>query len=153
MHQSEKSKWSCSVMSNPQRPHGLQPTRNSIHGIFQARVLEWGAIAFSYNKTRRRLLLGGSYYYYPHFTDKETETDKIKSFAQGHVVNKGQKRNCEYRISGSWDNVEHFEHTVSHWTFSYSFLCMNGPLSHHSHTVTAKQRFRLARGSNSRVQT
>ena len=93
MHESEKWKWSCSVMSNPQRPHGLQPTRllhpwdfpgksagvgchcllqcmkvksesevtqscptlsdpmdcsppgSSIHGIFQARVLEWGAIA------------------------------------------------------------------------------------------------------------
>ena len=29
------------------RPHGLQPTRPRVHGIFQARVLEWGAIAFS----------------------------------------------------------------------------------------------------------
>ena len=27
MHESEKSKWSRSVISNPQRPHGLQPTR------------------------------------------------------------------------------------------------------------------------------
>ena len=27
MHESEKWKWSCSVVSNPQRPHGLQPTR------------------------------------------------------------------------------------------------------------------------------
>ena len=27
MHESEKWKWSCSVTSNPQRPHGLQPTR------------------------------------------------------------------------------------------------------------------------------
>ena len=27
MHESEKSKWSRSVMSNPQRPHGLQPSR------------------------------------------------------------------------------------------------------------------------------
>ena len=27
MHESEKWKWSCSVMSDPQRPHGLQPTR------------------------------------------------------------------------------------------------------------------------------
>ena len=27
MHESEKWKWSRSVMSNPQRPHGLQPTR------------------------------------------------------------------------------------------------------------------------------
>ena len=136
---------SCPTLSDPM---DCSLPGSSVHGIFRARVLEWGAIAFSYNKTRRRLLLGGSYYYYPHFTDKETETDKIKSFAQGHVVNKGQKRNCEYRISGSWDNVEHFEHTVSHWTFSYSFLCMNGPLSHHSHTVTAKQRFRLARGTH-----
>ena len=27
MHESEKWKWSCSVVSNSQRPHGLQPTR------------------------------------------------------------------------------------------------------------------------------
>ena len=27
MHKSEKWKWSCSVMSNSSRPHGLQPTR------------------------------------------------------------------------------------------------------------------------------
>ena len=27
MHESEKWKWSRSVMSDPQRPHGLQPTR------------------------------------------------------------------------------------------------------------------------------
>ena len=40
-----KWKWSCSVVSNSSKPHGLQPT--SVHGIFQARVLEWVAIAFS----------------------------------------------------------------------------------------------------------
>ena len=27
MHESEKWKWRCSVVSDPQRPHGLQPTR------------------------------------------------------------------------------------------------------------------------------
>ena len=27
VHESEKWKWSCSVVSDPQRPHGLQPTR------------------------------------------------------------------------------------------------------------------------------
>ena len=95
MHESEKWKWSRSVMSDSSRPYGLQPTRllhpwdfpgksigvgchcllqcmkvksesevaqlcltlhdpmdcslpaSSIHGIFQARVLEWVAIAFS----------------------------------------------------------------------------------------------------------
>ena len=36
-----------SEVAQSYRPHGLQPTRPSIHGIFQARVLEWGAIAFS----------------------------------------------------------------------------------------------------------
>ena len=101
MHESEKRKWSRSVLSDSSRPHRLQPTRllcpwdfpgkstgvgchcllrntlsiylenesevaqscptlsdpmdcgppgSSIHGIFQARVLEWGAIAFSEGK-------------------------------------------------------------------------------------------------------
>ena len=95
MQESEKWKWSCSVVSNSPWPPGLQPTRllhpwdspgknsgvschcllqcrkvksesevaqscltlcdpmdcslpgSSVHGIFQARVLEWVAIAFS----------------------------------------------------------------------------------------------------------
>ena len=95
MHESEKWKWSHSVVSDSSRPHGLQPTRllhpwgspgrstgvgchfllqcmkvkserevaqssptlsdpmdcsppgSLVHGIFQARVLEWVAIAFS----------------------------------------------------------------------------------------------------------
>ena len=47
MHESEKWKRSHWVVSNSSRPHGLQPTRLFRHGIFQARVLEWGAIAFS----------------------------------------------------------------------------------------------------------
>ena len=47
MHESEKWKGRCSVMSDSSRPHGLQPTRLLHHGICQARVLEWGAIAFS----------------------------------------------------------------------------------------------------------
>lgn len=32
---------------------------------------------------------GGGYYYCPHLTDKETEVNKIKFFAQGHTVNEG----------------------------------------------------------------
>ena len=40
-------KWSCSVVSDSQRPHGLQPTRLLHPWDFQARVLEWAAIAFS----------------------------------------------------------------------------------------------------------
>ena len=47
VHESEKWKWSCSVVPYSSRPHGLQPTRLLCPWIFQARVLEWGAIAFS----------------------------------------------------------------------------------------------------------
>ena len=35
------------VVSDPQRPHGRSLPGSSIHGIFQATVLEWDAIAFS----------------------------------------------------------------------------------------------------------
>ena len=35
---------SCLTLSNPM---DCSPPGSSIHGIFQARVLEWGAIAFS----------------------------------------------------------------------------------------------------------
>ena len=35
---------SCPTLSDPMN---CSPPGSSIHGIFQARVLEWGAIAFS----------------------------------------------------------------------------------------------------------
>ena len=35
---------SCLILSNPK---DCSPLGSSVHGIFQARVLEWGAIAFS----------------------------------------------------------------------------------------------------------
>ena len=37
---------SCRTLSDPM---DCSPPGSSIHGIFQARVLEWGAIAFSVN--------------------------------------------------------------------------------------------------------
>ena len=46
MHESEKWKWSRSVVSTLSDPMDCSLPGSSIH-IFQARVLEWGAIAFS----------------------------------------------------------------------------------------------------------
>ena len=40
---------SCPTLSNPM---DYSPPGPSIHGIFQARVLEWGAIAFSDDHSR-----------------------------------------------------------------------------------------------------
>ena len=51
MHESEKWKWSRSVVSclTLSDPTDCSLPGSSVHGIFQARVLEWGVIAFSYN--------------------------------------------------------------------------------------------------------
>ena len=40
-----KSLQSCPTLSDPM---DCSPPGSSVHGIFQARVLEWGAIAFSH---------------------------------------------------------------------------------------------------------
>ena len=47
MHESEKWKWSRLVVSYSSDPMDCSIPGSSIHGIFQARALEWGAIAFS----------------------------------------------------------------------------------------------------------
>ena len=53
MHENEKWKWSrsvaqsCPTLSDPM---DYSLPGSSVHGIFQARVLEWGAIAFSVNR-------------------------------------------------------------------------------------------------------
>ena len=47
MRESEKWKWNRSVVSDSIDPMDCSPPGSSVHGIFQARVLEWGAIAFS----------------------------------------------------------------------------------------------------------
>ena len=46
-HALDKVKVKVSQSCLTLRPHGLQPTRLLHRGIFQARVLEWVAIAFS----------------------------------------------------------------------------------------------------------
>ena len=42
-----KGKSESEVVSDSQRPHGLQPTRLLHPWNFPGKVLEWGAIAFS----------------------------------------------------------------------------------------------------------
>ena len=51
-HIAAKSLQSCPTLSDPM---DCSPPGSSIHGIFQARVLEWGAIAFSTNRISSHL--------------------------------------------------------------------------------------------------
>ena len=46
---SGKWKWSCSVMSDSLQPMDCSPQSSSVHGILQARILEWVAISFPNN--------------------------------------------------------------------------------------------------------
>ena len=57
MHESEKWKSSRSVVSDSSDPMDCSLPGSSIHGIFQARVLEWGAIAFSSSSSTLTLSL------------------------------------------------------------------------------------------------
>ena len=49
-----KWKWSCSVVSDSLRPMDCSPPSSSVHGILQARILEWVAISFSRRSSRPR---------------------------------------------------------------------------------------------------
>ena len=59
MHESEKWKWSRSVVSRLLAdPMDYSLPGSSVHGIFQARVLEWGAIAFSVPPLTNSIIVG-----------------------------------------------------------------------------------------------
>ena len=47
-------KWSCSVVSDSLRLVDCSPPSSSVHGILQARILEWVAISFSRRSSRPR---------------------------------------------------------------------------------------------------
>ena len=49
-----KWKWSLSVVSDSLRPVDCSPPSSSVHGILQARILEWVAISFSRGSSQPR---------------------------------------------------------------------------------------------------
>ena len=51
VHESEKWSEVAQLCPTPSDPMDHRPPGSSVHGIFQARVLEWGAIAFSNKET------------------------------------------------------------------------------------------------------
>ena len=92
VHESEKWKWSHSVVSHSSRPHGLQPTRLLCPWDFPARVLEWGAIAFSEIFTLRLIKREG-------VVHVKTEIRHIL-VAQGHLPKRGivEERSLQFHL-------------------------------------------------------
>ena len=79
MHESESERevaQSCPTLSSPM---DCSPPGSSIHGIFQARVLEWGAIAFSDDQPRQRVTKQRHY-----FPDNCLST-QMYGFSSSHV--------------------------------------------------------------------
>ena len=60
MHESEKWKWSRSVCLTSSDPTDSSLPGSSVHGIFQARVLEWGYWVNNHWPSTIRGFLGGS---------------------------------------------------------------------------------------------
>ena len=50
----------CYAQSNSLQPHGLQPPGISVHGILQARILEWVAMPSSRGSSQPRDRIGAS---------------------------------------------------------------------------------------------
>ena len=75
---------SHSVVSNSSQPHGLYPTRLSVHGISQARILEWVSISFSSgfswlgNWTEVSCIAGG---FFTIWATREAQTVWVKEYS------------------------------------------------------------------------
>ena len=82
MHESEKSKWRRSVVSDPQRPRGLQPFRLLHPWDFLGKSTGVGAIAFSEIYTRIRK-----------WNQKNDQYQKINMYLQIALIKQDEKYN------------------------------------------------------------
>ena len=95
----------CPTLSDPM-DYSLRGS--SIHGIFQARVLEWGAIAFS---ASYRISLQN---HAGHFRDEKTKARRTQVTFQGHknIENSGELswcltlRSMDMNLSKLWEMVK-----------------------------------------------
>jgi len=67
---------SCPTLSDPM---DCSPPGSAIHGIFQARVLEWGAIAFSNDQPRQHIKKQR------HYFAKKGPSSQSYGFSSSHV--------------------------------------------------------------------
>ena len=82
MHENEKLKWSHSVMSDSSDPMDCSLPGSSVHGIFQAKVLEWGAIAFSVTILYNLYFLSTLILYYVHLPSTENKLHEGRDLEQ-----------------------------------------------------------------------
>ena len=112
MHESEKWKWSHSVMSNSSNPMDCSPPGSSIHGIFQEKVLEWGAIAFSDDQPRHHIKKQRHY-----FANRGLSSQSY-GFCSSHVW----MRELDYKEAECW-RIDAFWTVVLEKTLESPLVC------------------------------
>ena len=100
---------SCLTLSNPM---DCSPPGSSVHGIFQARVLEWGAIAFSIIRTLVLSNVGPSHM--TSFNAHHHFTGIIPKFS--HIEGWG------FKVWLWWWGVDTSIHSIAHWFYLRTFL-------------------------------
>ena len=101
-HESKKSKWSRSVVSDSSHPMDCRPPGSSIHGIFQARVLEWGANPFSGSNAsifQRELPLCIHHIYLQGYASSIRKWGfGLSDSLENHSIRKGQNSNSVHSV-------------------------------------------------------
>ena len=86
MHEGEKWKWSHSVMSDPQWPHGLQPTRLLCPWGFPGKSTGWAAIAFYGGTTMHAC--------YPQTIETQLTGFRLSLTACGSILSRNHLYSC-----------------------------------------------------------
>ena len=101
--ESEVAQW-CPTLRNPM---DCSLPGSSIHGVFQARVLEWGAIAFSEGYSIYPLLGPGSISFLRGFFVKEKTNPSIKTLMLVKIEGRRRRRRQKMRwLDGITDSTD-----------------------------------------------
>ena len=133
MRESEKWKWSCSVVSDPQRPHGLQPTRLLRPWDFPGKSTGVGCHCL----LRHILMLA--------ITTNPEDGVKSLNFKKQESCNADESNSVTSYLLASWDFSQ--AEDCSYWIFFFmlipcwkgsAFATTNMPLHHRIDYVEQK---------------
>ena len=105
------------------RPHGLYPLGSSVHGIFQARILEWVAISFSRGSSQPR---------------DQTCISCIDRWILYHCTTWEAQHHIDSLKSAQWECLSYRNQQMLHNIRTLIFLLENWLLNFYQHTTDIK---------------
>ena len=120
MHENEKWKWSRSVVSNPQRPHGLQPTRLLLPWDFPGKSTGVGCHCLL-----RRLHITQHYFHEKSRISKFTDTAGILVISRDHRERRvGNDSYCVWGFYWSNKNILESDNGAGLYHCEYIKICL-----------------------------